>query len=326
MNASHLSKGGIAMLYVIPFMTAFGVVYFIIPGLRAIALRYDFVDRPNHRKIHAEAIPLLGGVALFTGILSTMLAFQGWTPLTQTISLGCTILLVTGLVDDWAKTRGKDFPVWPRLIIYLVASTIPVWFGIDIIGVSALGSGMVYFPDWLVWVATTLWVFGIMNMINFIDGVDGLASGITLISALTLFIAAYVTGQVPSALLALILVGVCTAFLVYNFYPAKIFMGDAGAIVLGYTVAVVSIEGALKSATLVSIGVSVLALGVPFLDTAIVMTRRLLENKGLHKADKLHTHHSLMKWGLTQTQTVSFLYLVGSIFSLLAVIVLLVFG
>jgi UDP-GlcNAc:undecaprenyl-phosphate GlcNAc-1-phosphate transferase len=315
------------MLYVIPFMTAFGIVYFIIPALRWIALRYNFVDRPNHRKIHSRAIPLLGGVALYAGIILAMLAFNGVTPLSSAIALGGTILLITGLLDDRAKTKGKDFPVWPRMIIYLAASTIPVWFGIDIVGISNWGGpGMLLFPEWLVWVATTLWVFGIMNMINFIDGVDGLASGIILIASFTLFVCALLTQQEASALLAIILVGSCTAFLVYNFHPAKIFMGDAGAIVLGYTVAVVSIEGALKSATLVTVGVSVLALGVPILDTAIVMTRRLMENKGLHKADKLHTHHSLMKWGLSQTQTVSFMYLVGGLFSLLAVIVLLLFG
>jgi UDP-GlcNAc:undecaprenyl-phosphate GlcNAc-1-phosphate transferase len=308
------------------FITAFGVVYFLIPPLRRLAHRYAFVDRPSPRKIHAQAVPLLGGVALYFGILAVMLLFMGFTRMTSAIALGATALLIVGLMDDKAKGTGREFPIWPRVLVYAAVSCIPVMFGIEIEGVTHWqGRGMIMFPEWLAGLAAAAWVFGIMNMINFIDGVDGLAAGITLISAFTLFAAALMTRQTDSAMVAIILVGACSAFLLYNFYPAKIFMGDSGAIILGYTIAVISIEGALKSATFVSVGVSMLALGVPILDTTVVMTRRLLENKGLHRADKLHTHHSLMKWGLTQTQTVSFLYLVGGVFSLLAVIVLLAF-
>jgi UDP-GlcNAc:undecaprenyl-phosphate GlcNAc-1-phosphate transferase len=314
------------LVYALLFVSAFGIVFCLIPPLRRAAFRYGFVDRPSPRKIHAEAVPLLGGVALYVGILAVMLTFMGFTRMTSAVALGATVLLIVGLLDDRAKGSGREFPVWPRVLVYAAAACIPVVFGIRIAGITHWqGSGMVMFPAWLAVLATALWVFGLMNMINFIDGVDGLAAGITLISASTLFVVALMTGRTGSAMVAIILVGVCSAFLLYNFYPAQIFMGDSGAVVLGYVIAVVSIEGALKSATFVSVGVSVLALGVPILDTAFVMVRRLLENKGLHRADKLHTHHSLMKWGLTQTQTVSFLYLVGGVFSLLAVIVLLAF-
>ena len=146
-------------------------------------------------------------------------------------------------------------------------------------------------------------------MINFIDGVDGLAAGVSMISSLTLCVTALLRHQTETALLSLIIFGACAAFLAYNFYPARIFMGDAGAAFLGYTLALIAVEGAFKSATLITIFIPLLALGVPILDTVIVMTRRLVEGKGLHKADKLHTHHVLMRWGLSQIQTVSFLYL-----------------
>jgi UDP-GlcNAc:undecaprenyl-phosphate GlcNAc-1-phosphate transferase len=111
--------------------------------------------------------------------------------------------------------------------------------------------------------------------------------------------------------------------LAYNFHPARIFMGDAGATFLGYTLAVTAIDGTLKGATFLSLSVPLLALGVPILDAAVVFTRRLVEGKGLHRADNLHTHHSLMKWGLTQVQTVSFLYLIAAVFSLLSIVILL---
>jgi UDP-GlcNAc:undecaprenyl-phosphate GlcNAc-1-phosphate transferase len=161
-------------------------------------------------------------------------------------------------------------------------------------------------------------------MLNFIDRIDGLASGVCVISSLTLFAASLIANHSDTAIVAVALAGSCLAFLAHNFHPARIFMGDAGATFLGYTLAVTAIDGTLKGATLLSLSVPLLALGVPILDTAIVFTRRLVEGKGLHRADNLHTHHSLMKWGLTQVQTVSFLYLIAAVFSLLSIVVLLV--
>ncbi|EGL14452.1 MULTISPECIES: MraY family glycosyltransferase [Paenibacillus] len=312
------------MHYLIPMLTSFILVALLVPVMKRIAVKAGFVDRPSTRKIHAAPIPLLGGVAIYIACAAAILLFSRNGNLSYAVLIGGTVLMLTGLTDDWFKTRSKDFPVWPRLIIYIAVSAVPLLFGIQIIGVSNLHfSGMIFFPVWLVWLGTMAWIFGITNMINFIDGVDGLASGIVTIASLALLVAALVKRQEDSALIAGILVGACLAFLAFNFYPAKIFMGDAGAIFLGYTIAVVAVDGAFKSATFISLLVPVLALGVPILDTVIVFTRRLLKGGGLHRADKLHTHHSLMQWGLSQTQTVSFLYLVGALFSLLSIIVVL---
>jgi UDP-GlcNAc:undecaprenyl-phosphate GlcNAc-1-phosphate transferase len=308
-------------------MTSFVFVVLLVPFIRKWALVIGFVDRPSNRKIHANPIPLMGGVAIYAGCIIAMLIFEGVTPQSLAVLTGGTILMATGLLDDWFKAKGKEFPVWPRFIVYIVVSSVPLWFGIDIEGVTNITDhGMIFFPAWIVWIVTMAWVFGITNMINFIDGVDGLASGIVTISSVTLLIAAAAKAQIDAGLIAAVLVGACAAFLAYNFHPAKIFMGDAGAIFLGYTLAVIAIDGAFKSATVVSILVPFLALGVPIMDTVIVFSRRFIEKKGLHKADKLHTHHTLMKWGLTQTQTVSFLYLVGAVFSLLSIIVMLTFS
>lgn len=310
--------------YFIPLIVTFGIVFMLVPIIRGWAVQTGFVDQPSTRKIHARPIPLMGGLAIYCGCVASIWIFNGGSPLTYTVLTGGTLLVAVGLLDDWYKSRGKEFAVWPRLLVYALTSSVPLWYGITIIGITNVpGPGMIFFPPWLVWVSTMLWVFSITNMINFIDGVDGLATGIATLASLTLLVTALIKGQDGSAVLAAVIVGACIAFLTYNFYPAKIFMGDAGATFLGFTLAVLAVDGAFKSATFISVFVPILALGVPILDTVIVFSRRLAERKGLHKADKLHTHHSLMKWGLTQTQTVSFLYLVGALFSLASIILLL---
>lgn len=315
------------MIYGLAVLISFLIVFGTVPPLRKLALRLGFVDRPNHRKIHRKPIPLMGGAAIFVGCVIAMFIFIGFSPLTWTIVTGGLVLVSIGLLDDAAKSKGKDFPVWPRVILYMAAASIPTLFHINIAGITNPFTGMFHlFPDWFAWLTTMLWVFALINMINFIDGVDGLASGVCMLSSLTLLTAALIKGQPDTAILAGIVAGVSFGFLVHNFYPARIFMGDAGATFLGYTLAVIAVDGTFKRATFITLLVPVLALGLPILDTAYVMLRRLISGKGLHRADKLHTHHVLMKWGLNQVQTVSFMYLIAALFALLSIILLLVIG
>lgn len=311
---------------ILPFLTAFVAVLLLVPPIRKAALRIGFVDLPGGRKIHSKPIALMGGVAVYLGCMVSMLIFSGWTTQSLAVLTGGTLLLITGLTDDWYKSQGREFPVWPRLIIYLAASAIPIIFGIRIIGITnPWDGGMLIFPAWIASLATMAWVFGIMNMTNFIDGVDGLAAGIITLASVTLLIASVWYRQTEPGILAAVLAGGCLAFLGYNFYPAKIFLGDAGAVFLGYAISLVAINGAFKMATVISLLVPILALGVPIFDTAFVFIRRFVRGSGFHRADKLHSHHTLMRWGLSQTQTVSFLYLVGISFSLISVILLLLF-
>lgn len=315
------------MVYVLAGMFSFILVLVGVPPLRSLALRLGFVDHPNSRKIHLRPIPLMGGAIIYIGCVASMLLFIGWSPLSIVITAGGFIVVSVGLWDDAWKSKGRDFPVWPRIIIYFGAASIPALFQIKIVGIASPVSGLFYtFSDWFAWLMTTLWVFALINMINFIDGVDGLASGVCTLSSLTLLTAALLTGQTDAAMLAVIAAGSSIGFLIHNFYPARIFMGDAGATFLGFTLAVIAVQGTAKRATIISLLVPLLALGLPILDTAYVMLRRLLSGKGLHRADKLHTHHSLMKWGLSQVQTVSFMYLVSALFALLSIIILLVKG
>ncbi|EFM09583.1 Glycosyl transferase, family 4, conserved region [Paenibacillus curdlanolyticus YK9] len=312
------------MRFLAASLISFALMFAFVPLFRKVALRIGFVDRPNTRKIHRKPIPLMGGAAIYIATIVSLLAFVGVTKMSLCIITGGIILVVVGMVDDYAKSKGEDFPVMPRVIAYLVVATLPLWFGIRIDGVSNLGEGgMLLFPDWLSWSSTIIWVFALINMINFIDGVDGLASGISTLSAFTLFLTALIKGQSDTALLAVILGGSCIGFLVFNFHPARIFMGDAGATFIGYSLAVIAVGGAFKSATFLTMIVPLLALGMPIMDTVIVMLRRLMTGKGLHQADKLHSHHLLMRWGLNQIQTVSFLYLIAAVFCLLSILLLI---
>jgi UDP-GlcNAc:undecaprenyl-phosphate GlcNAc-1-phosphate transferase len=313
------------MIYLYALAFAFAIVILLVPLVRNVAIRMGFVDRPTKRKIHAEPVPLSGGVAIFAGVVVTSFLFMGHPQLFRAILLGGIALVVIGLVDDGYKSRSMEFRIWPRLLVYIGVAFIPVWQGISIQGItSPSSSAMILFSTSVAAFFTVIWVFALINMLNFIDGIDGLASGVCVISSLTLFAASLIANHSDTAIVAVALAGSCLAFLAHNFHPARIFMGDAGATFLGYTLAVTAIDGTLKGATLLSLSVPLLALGVPILDTAIVFTRRLVEGKGLHRADNLHTHHSLMKWGLTQVQTVSFLYLIAAVFSLLSIVVLLV--
>ncbi|TFE24766.1 MraY family glycosyltransferase [Cohnella luojiensis] len=313
------------MMYLYALAFSFALVMLLVPFVRRFAIRVGFVDRPTRRKIHEEPIPLSGGVAIFAGVVVTSFLFMGHPALFRTILIGGLALVAIGLIDDGYKSRSLEFPVWPRLLVYIGVAFVPIMQGISIQGISSpSSSAMILFSPALAALFTIIWVFALINMLNFIDGIDGLASGVCVISSLTLFAASLIFNHASTAVVAVALAGSCLAFLAYNFHPARIFMGDAGATFLGYTLAVTAIDGTLKGATILSLSVPMLALGVPILDTVIVFSRRLLEGKGLHRADNLHTHHSLMKWGLTQVQTVSFLYLIAAVFSLLSIVILLV--
>ncbi|MCL6600037.1 MAG: undecaprenyl/decaprenyl-phosphate alpha-N-acetylglucosaminyl 1-phosphate transferase [Alicyclobacillus macrosporangiidus] len=313
-----------AWYYILSFLTAFVIVYALVPYVRRIALRTGFVDRPNQRKIHKEPVPLLGGLALYVGVVVTSALFGHAGNTFWGIAVGGFLIFAIGVVDDYYKTRGRDFKALPKFLTQILAAVVLLCFGVSIGGVSVPWGGTYYtFPEWLSWVATILWVVAITNMINFLDGVDGLAAGLSAISAMSLFFIALLKGQAAMAVFAVVLMGAALGFLRHNFHPARIFMGDAGATFLGYVLAAIAVGGAFKSATLVSLVVPVLALGVPILDTVWVVIRRVRENRPIYVADKGHTFHLLMKSGLSQVQTVAFLYLLGVCFSLASIVVLL---
>jgi UDP-GlcNAc:undecaprenyl-phosphate GlcNAc-1-phosphate transferase len=311
--------------YLVPGLAAFFLVYLLLPAACRLAWKTNLVDMPQGRKAHARPMPLCGGLAMFAGVGLVTIFFAGVQKLVAVLVAGGVLLVAAGWVDDASKARRREFPPWPKLLVQLLVGVLA--FACDIrfrgIGLTWLGGedgAYLLFPGWLSCLATVLWIAGLINMINFLDGVDGLAAGATVFSALTLFFLAYVKGQGLTALIAVALAGAALAFLRFNFYPAQMFMGDTGSMFLGYALALVSLEGAMKGATLISLVVTVLALGLPMVDTLQVMISRAVAGSPMYRADRRHVHHRLMSRGLSVKQTVVVLYLVSLVFSMLSLL------
>ncbi|UUZ79616.1 undecaprenyl/decaprenyl-phosphate alpha-N-acetylglucosaminyl 1-phosphate transferase [Paenibacillus sp. P26] len=320
--------GGILILYFAAFLLSFLVVLLLIPPLRKLAFRIDFVDKPKEnveRKIHREPIPLTAGLAIFAAFVLAYLLFvhNEWKQ-TAGILGGSLLILVIGLVDDWYKTHGKEFPALPKMLVQLAAAVIVYASGTVFYGFNNPFTGTDYIlPDVLQFILTVTWIFGVTTVINFTDGMDGLAGGLSAISAVTLFIVALAKGQSDSAMLAIILVGAAIGYLRYNKPPAKVFMGDAGATLFGFLLGVIALDGAFKQATVLSLLIPILALGVPIFDNLFVVFKRMLNGKPIYQADATQAHYRLLKSGLNPKQVVLFLYLINTCFGLASIILLL---
>lgn len=313
---------------------SFFIVYALVPVMRKVALKTGFVDLPTERKTHARPLPMLGGAAMMIGFIATTISIRHFalhspihTDSTFTgLIIGSSLMFAIGMIDDYAKTRKRDFPAWPKFLIQVIAAAILVYSGASIRGIQDPIHPYAYitFTSWVRDLLTILWIVGIVNVFNFLDGLDGLAGGIAALSATTLLIISTIKGDMASAISAATLIGVCLAFLRFNFYPARIIMGDAGSTFIGYVLGSIAVMGAFKSATVISIFVPVLALGVPIFDAVYVVIRRLIERRPVYKADRTHSHYRLMASGLTQIQTVSVMYIVALGFSLISIAIALV--
>lgn len=317
------------MVYILAFIVSFAVVVLLIPPLGRLAHRLDFVDKPREdveRKLHRQPIPLTASYAIFTGFFLTYIALtKEITWETAALVAGGMLLLTIGTVDDWYKTKGKDFPALPKMLVQVSAAVLVFASGIAFTGfVNPFNAEYVMLPIWLQFILTILWIFGVTTVINFSDGMDGLAGGLSAISAITLFIVALAKGQTDSALMSIILVGVTIGYLKYNKAPAKVFMGDAGATFLGFILAVIALDGAFKQATMLSIFIPILALGVPIFDNIFVVIKRFIQGKAIYQADASQAHYRLLRAGLNQNQVVGVLYLVSTCLCLSSIILMLV--
>ena len=317
------------MLYILAFLISFAVVYFLIPPLARLAFRLDFVDKPREgveRKLHREPIPLTASYAIYLGFASAWLLMAGWNGYeTLAVLAGGALLLVIGTVDDWYKSHGRDFPPLPKALVQMAAAVVVYLSGIQFTGFyNPLSEQYVLLPEWMQFVLTILWIFGVTTVINFSDGMDGLAGALTAISAGTLFIVALVKGQDQSALMAIILLAAAIAYLKYNKPPAKIFMGDAGATFLGFILSVIALDGVFKQATLLSLFIPILALGVPIFDNLFVVFKRLMQGKPIYQADASQVHYRLLRAGYNNRQALVLLSLVSLCLGLSSIILLLV--
>lgn len=286
------------------------------PLARRFAIKFNFIDVPkDNRRVHTKAIPLLGGLAIFLAVIIAIFIFLDYKGERLGLLIGSTLILASGIIDDKYNLSPKA-----KMGFQILAAIILVVFGVRIeffTNPFNMGQSLV-FLEFLSVPITIFWIVGITNTINLIDGLDGLAAGVSMISSVSLMFIARSFGFYDISILAAIVAGACLGFLPYNFNPAKIFMGDAGALFLGFVLSYISIEGVMKSAAALTIFVPVLILAVPVFDTAFAMVRRKLSGKSMVAADKGHLHHRLLRLGLNQKQTVLVLYFISIVFGLLA--------
>lgn len=286
------------------------------PIITRLARRFGLLEYPNERRVHKKPMPIGGGIALFLAFWLALLFTGNWASGMWGLLVSSALVLITGLIDD---LRGLS-PL-AKLGGQLVAGLVLIASGTRIEFVTNPMGGMLYLSWWSVPV-TLLWLIAITNIINFIDGLDGLAAGIVAIACAPMVGVALAMDQPFAALLAVVLAGSVLGFLPYNFNPARIMMGDAGALFLGFMLGAISVEGALKGPTAIAIGVSVLALGLPILDTLFAIMRRLRAGRPFYKADRGHVHHRLLDLGYTQRQAVVGLYAASAALSMVAMAVL----
>jgi UDP-GlcNAc:undecaprenyl-phosphate GlcNAc-1-phosphate transferase len=285
------------------------IALLVTPVVRRLSVRADLVDEPGARKVHTTAVPRLGGVGIMAGFAGALIletageAWFGWHPFLlhgdgQVLGtvLGVAVIFVIGLVDG-VKLGGQ-----------VLAAVVTIACGLRIESFSnPFGPGRLPL-EWLSYPLTALWLVGFANVFNLIDGLDGLAGGIAAIAGASFLALAVDMDQGIAAVLAASLIGGCLGFLRYNFNPASIYMGDSGALSIGFVLGCVSLTGVMKSAAAISLVAPLLIIGVPLFDTASAIIRRYRHGRPIHEADNGHIHHRLLHRGFSQRQTVLIIY------------------
>ena len=271
------------------------VVVLLTPAVGGMARLLGAVDRPADRRLHRRPVPRLGGLAIFLGIVVPALAFLDLSGEMRGVLLGAAVACVVGAIDDF-----RGLAPAPKLAGQIVAAAIPCAFGVWIDHFTFPFLGAVDLPAWLGVPLTIVWIVAVMNMVNFLDGMDGLAAGVCAISGVTFSVLALSLGKDEAAILAAIVAGACIGFLRHNFFPARIFMGDSGALVLGYTLATISVAGLLKTASTVVLFLPLVVLAVPIVDTSFVVAKRLKHGRPIYSADRWHLHHRFVNIGFSQ--------------------------
>ncbi len=310
---------GILIVSLLAFLAAGAVSFASTPLVRMLAEKIGAIDVPRDaRRMHKKPIPRLGGLAIFFGFLFAILLFGRIDHQTRGILLGAVIIVVLGVIDD-------SHPLGPKLkfAVQVAAALMPVLHGVVIERFSNpnifsdnpyINLGVLSIP------LTIVWIVGITNAVNLIDGLDGLAIGVSSIACFSLFAIAVMVSEPFVAIIMAALAGACIGFMPYNLNPARMFMGDTGATFLGYMLAVVSIQGLFKFYAVVSFAVPFLILGLPIFDTLYAIVRRLRHGQNPMQPDRGHVHHRLIDMGFSQKQSVAILYAMSGILGLSAVV------
>lgn len=284
------------------------------PIARVLAYKINAIDIPrDDRRMHRTPIPRLGGLAIFFAFIVTSLLFCQIDSTILTLALGGMVIVALGIIDDVFRINA-----WLKFAIEIAVAFIPVSQGMTIDFINFFGHYVVLGP--LSIPITVIWIVGLTNAINLIDGLDGLSCGVSSICALSLLFVALSLAENPTFILVTgILAGSCIGFLPFNTNPAKIFMGDTGALFLGYTLSLLSIQGLFKLQTVLSFFIPLLIFGLPLFDTVFAFIRRIIHGRSPFSADHGHIHHRLIALGFNQKQTVGILYAICGMLGISAV-------
>ena len=302
------------------FAVAAVLSYFFTPPVKNFAHKVGAIDVPKDaRRMHKKPIPRLGGLAIYGGFLCSILIFGKLDETMLCVLLGAALIVALGIFDDVLALGAKL-----KFVVQIVAAAIPVCVGGLQIGLftnlNPLSDTPFVHLGILAVPVTIIWIVGITNAVNLIDGLDGLAVGVSSIAAITMLAVALLTGNMPIAITMAALAGACIGFMPYNLNPAKIFMGDTGSTFLGYMLATVSIMGLFKFYAVISFAVPFLILGLPIFDTANAIIRRVAAGRSPMSPDRGHVHHKLIDMGFNQKQAVAILYAISATLGLTAVV------
>lgn len=300
----------------ITILCAFLITFTTTPIARVLAFKVGAVDVPkDNRRMHKKPIPRMGGLAIFLGFAITVIAFCAPTLEIIGMLIGALILVIVGIFDDI-----YSLPALLKLFLQILSATVAVLMGNVISGVTIFGTyidlGAFAVP------LSVIWISALINAVNLIDGLDGLSCGVSAISSISLLLSAFFLPEPSFTIILLIasLAGSCIGFLPFNFNPASIFMGDTGAMFLGYSLAIISIQGFFKIDALLSFWIPFLVFALPILDTSFAFTRRILKGKSPFSADRGHIHHRLIDMGFSQKQSVMILYSICGILGVSAIL------
>ena len=296
------------LIYIIAALVLAGLIAFTTtPAVSVLAYKIGAIDVPlDGRRMHKKPTPRIGGLAIFAGFVVATLVFCDVTPELVAIYIGGLIIVAVGVIDDVFRINA-----WIKLAAQIGVALIAVSQGVVVEFINLFGT-YITFGAWSIPI-TVLWIVGLTNAINLIDGLDGLACGVSAICSTSLLLVMILKGEYFAAMLTAIVVGSCLGFLPFNSNPAKIFMGDTGAMFLGYTMAVISVSGVFKLHTVISFIVPLSIFGLPICDTAFAFIRRILHGKSPFSADRGHLHHKLIDMGFNQKQSVRILYAICAI-------------
>lgn len=302
-------------VYGFPLLLAALISYVLTPYIKTLAFKIGAIDKPDNRKVHKKIMPRLGGLAIYIAFMVGVISSLELTWDIVGILIGGTVIVIVGVLDD-----KYQLPAKVKLLGQIVAACILVLFDIRIEWLNNPFGGYFYLDTFISVPLTIFWVISFTNVVNLIDGLDGLAAGVSAIASVTVILVAVQMGYFHIAVMTAALAGGIIGFIRYNFNPATIFMGDTGSMFIGYMLAAVSVYGAVKTAATIALIVPAIALGLPIMDTAFAIMRRYTNGRPIFQPDKGHLHHRLLAMGMNQKQAVLLMYGISAVLGIAAVL------